>query len=77
MISSLLFLGGIGFQELILLFFVLVIPAALWIAAILSLLKSNQDSTNKLIWAMVILFVPFLGALLYLVVGRKQGRVTS
>ena len=73
MISPLLFLSGIGFQELIL----LLIPVALWVAAILSLLKSNQDSTNKLIWALVILFVPFLGPLLYLIVGRKQGRVAS
>ena len=71
----LLFLGGIGVQELIVLSFVLLVPAALWITAIILLVKAKQDSTTKLIWVLVIIFIPFLGSLLYLIVGRNQNLI--
>jgi hypothetical protein len=38
--------------------------------------KSRTDATSKLIWIIVVIFVPLLGPILYLTVGRKQGRVT-
>jgi len=73
--SSLSFLGGIGFQELIVLSFVFLIPAAFCLTAIVLLAKNKQDSTTKIIWLVAILVFPFLGALLYLIVGRRQNRV--
>ncbi|MDX1937007.1 MAG: PLD nuclease N-terminal domain-containing protein [Flavihumibacter sp.] len=40
---------------------------------LISVLKNNfKDSTSKLIWVLVILFVPFMGSVLYLIIGRKQ-----
>jgi hypothetical protein len=70
--SPLLFLSGIGFQELIVLVFIL-LPAILWIWAIIDLLKSNfENDTNKIIWALIIIFIPFIGAILYLALGRTQ-----
>lgn len=67
------FVGGIGGFELILILFFFFVPVILWIWAIIDLLKSNfSDSTNKLIWALVIIFIPFFGAILYLIVGRGQ-----
>jgi len=75
MISSLLFIGSIGAQELIVLFFILLIPAALWLTAIILLVKAKQDSNTKLLWLLLILFVPFIGSLLYLIVGRKQNLI--
>lgn len=48
-------------------YFVLV----LW--ALVDALKSNfQSSTDKLIWILVICLMPFLGSILYLLIGRKQ-----
>ena len=71
------FLSGVGFQELIVLF-ILILPTIFWIWAIIDLVKSDfQNDTNKIIWAMVIIFVPFIGAILYLTVGRKQKKTAQ
>ena len=43
------------------------------IIAISSLLKSIfKDSKTKLIWVLVILFVPVAGPILYFLIGRRQ-----
>ena len=56
-----------------LILFFLGIPALLWLWALVDLLTSEfGDSTNKLIWVLVIVFLPVLGAILYLLIGRKQ-----
>jgi len=70
--TTLLFLG-ISLQELLLLILFLAIPFGLWLGAIIDLLRSNfADSVTKLIWLIVVAFIPFLGAILYLLIGRKQ-----
>ena len=69
----LLFLTGIGFQELIILLFILIIPFIIWLWAFIDVLKSDfKDSTMKLIWVLVIFFLPVLGCLLYFIIGRAQ-----
>lgn len=71
--SLLLYLGGIGVTEILVLLMFLGLPAVLWIWAIIDLLRSTFASeTNKLIWALVIVFVPVIGSILYLVIGRNQ-----
>ena len=41
--------------------------------ALFSVLRSTfKDSTVKLMWVLVIVFVPFIGPVLYLTIGRKQ-----
>lgn len=72
MISSWLFLGGIGFQELLIFF----IPLVFWIIAIVMLVTAKQDSTTKILWFLIIFFIPLLGALLYLIIGRNQNRLS-
>jgi len=44
---------------------------ALIVYAILDLIKSPMSSTNKIIWGLIIWIVPFIGAIVYLVIGRK------
>ncbi len=67
--NILLFIGGLGGWEILL----LLLPAVLWIWALIDLLQSRfTESINKLIWALVIIFVPFLGPVLYLTIGRRQ-----
>jgi hypothetical protein len=71
--SNLLFIGGIGGSEIMLLLFFIGIPTILWLWALIDLLTSEfTSSTNKLIWVVVILFLPVLGGILYLLIGRKQ-----
>jgi hypothetical protein len=72
-LNSLLFIGGLGGPELMLILFFLGIPAILWLWALIDLLSNDfGDSLNKLIWVFVIVFLPVLGAILYFLIGRKQ-----
>ncbi len=44
-----------------------------WAWALFDLLKSDfKDSTNKLIWLLVVFFLYAFGALLYFFIGRQQ-----
>ena len=44
-----------------------------WAWALIDLLKSDfKDSTNKLIWLLVVFFLYAFGALLYFFIGRQQ-----
>jgi len=42
------------------------------IIAILDLFKSNAETPKKLLWLAIILLVPFIGVLLYFLVGKKK-----
>lgn len=65
-------LGGIGIFELLLIVIVFAVPLILFIIAIMDLIKRDfNDSSVKIIWALVIVFMPFLGSIIYLVAGRK------
>lgn len=53
--------------------FLILLILLLPILAVISLLRSEyRDSTTKLIWLIVILFVPFAGSVLYFIIGRRQ-----
>ena len=72
-INNLLFIGGLGVPELMLIGFFGLLPFLLLLWALIDLLRSNfKNSTEKLVWAVVIIFVPVLGPLLYLLIGRSQ-----
>ena len=64
---------GLGIPELIIIFFLFFLPLTLLIIALIDILRSTfKDSTNKIIWVLVVIFVPFLGPILYLIIGRGQ-----
>jgi len=45
----------------------------IWVWTLLDIVKSrNKNSTEKLIWILVVIFFPFLGTLLYIAIGRKR-----
>lgn len=47
--------------------------AFLWFLALVSILSNRFEGANdKLIWIIVVIFVPFLGALLYWTIGRNR-----
>ena len=43
----------------------------LWIVAIVQILQSSRDGMSKLIWILVVLFLPILGTILWFIIGRK------
>ena len=60
----------IGIFELLIIFLlVMVIP---WLIALIDILRSDFDNNNKLIWLTAVIFVPFIGAIAYFLIGRKQ-----
>lgn len=48
------------------------ISIGLFIYSLIDILKSSFENNNKLIWILVVLFVPILGSILYLFIGKKQ-----
>ena len=42
------------------------------IVAIADIIKSWKDSEKKFLWIVIILLLPFLGMLLYFLVGKKR-----
>jgi len=62
-------------QMLTILFFVLLggIVFGVWLYALISAIKNERlDSTMKLVWVVVILFVNIVGAPLYLIVAPNR-----
>jgi len=60
-----------------LLFFCLFLPLGLaafglWIWALIDVLTHEFEGNDKVIWILVIIFLNWLGALLYLFIGRKH-----
>jgi ABC-type transport system involved in cytochrome c biogenesis permease component len=47
-------------------------PVILWIIALVDCLRSNFEKEGKILWILVIVFLPILGSLLYLFIGRGQ-----
>jgi len=43
-----------------------------WIVALVDCIKGN--SSNKLLWMVLIILLPFLGTILYFLLGRGPGR---
>ncbi|MBI1367727.1 MAG: hypothetical protein GC162_03645 [Planctomycetes bacterium] len=41
------------------------------IIALIDIIKGSMDSTKKLIWVLVTIFVPYVGAILYFLIGKK------
>ena len=53
--------------------FIILLPSVLWIFALIDILKSNfKDSTNKIIWVLIVLLLPVLGSILYFIFGGQQ-----
>lgn len=55
---------------LMLLFFIFSLVAIISIAS-----AKNTDGVHKLMWVIVVLFVPFFGSLLYFIMGRKRNNI--
>lgn len=69
MSSSLLFVGGLGTAELLLILVLLL----LWGYVILEIVTGTiRDSIDKLVWLLLVLLVPVLGVVFYLLVGRRR-----
>lgn len=69
---KLLFIGGLGLPEIIMLMISLSYFALIAFCLIAILRSDFKDNTNKLIWVLVVLLAPFIGSILYLAIGRNS-----
>jgi hypothetical protein len=60
---------GLGMIELILIFLLSMIPSLI---ALIDILRHDFQENQKLIWLIVVLLVPLVGAIAYFAIGRKQ-----
>jgi hypothetical protein len=70
--NHLLFLN-ISSKEMGIIILVILSYFALVIFCLLDAVRATfKDSVTKIVWVLVILFAPFLGSILYLVIGRNS-----
>ncbi|MBC7350097.1 MAG: PLDc_N domain-containing protein [Candidatus Aminicenantes bacterium] len=60
----------IGLSELIILF--LILPLPLFIIALVDILRNDFPGQEKIVWLLVVIFLPLLGPILYFIIGRKK-----
>ena len=59
--------------HLIIVFIFILLPSIFWIIALIDILKSDfRDTNGKIIWALVVIFLPVLGSILYFLIGKSQ-----
>jgi len=74
--ANLLFMG-LGSTEISIILFTGLIPLAVTIWALIDVIKSNFDKdVNKIVWIIVILGIPVIGAILYFFIGSRQKSVS-
>ncbi len=50
-----------------------VVPFFLIVAALIDIIRNQfKRPMDKLVWTLVVLFIPILGAILYFVIGKQQ-----
>jgi len=59
-------------MEILVILFVLFIGLLLPLLALIDIVKSDFEGNNKLMWALIVVFVNFIGAILYFAIGRNQ-----
>lgn len=59
-------------EELLIWQSILILCITLWIYCLVDVLKSQFPQNEKLVWTLAIIFVPFLGTILYLIIGKKK-----
>ena len=69
------FLGNLAGPDVLVL--IALAGLAFSITAIIEILKSHADSMTKLLWFVVIWFMPWLGLILYYKIGRESIKSAS
>ena len=64
--------GIMGLAVLLVLWIIFVAVFVLWLWAMIDILKNEFTGSNKLIWLLVVMLLPFIGMVLYWFIGREQ-----
>ena len=71
--STLLF-ANIGLPEMVMIFIWLIVMCypIIGVLCVLDIIRSTKDQNTKVLWAMIVLLAPIIGAFMYLAVGRDR-----
>ena len=48
------------------------VALGLWAYCLIDIFKSKFEQTEKIVWVLVVILLPFLGSILYLIIGRNR-----
>jgi hypothetical protein len=65
-------IGVIGVAAFFVFWLVFVAVFVFWLWALIDILKSEFTGSNKIVWLLMVVFVPLIGAILYYFIGREQ-----
>ncbi len=65
-------LGMFGPQEIIVILFLGLFIFLLPVLALISIVRNEFKGNDKLIWVIIVLLLPFLGSILYFLIGRSK-----
>ena len=51
---------------------IMLVSIFLWFFCLVDILKNKFEQNDKLIWVLVVIFIPILGSILYLFIGRNK-----
>lgn len=64
--------GMMGLAAMLVMWIVFAAAFVLWLWALVDILKNEFTGSNKLIWLLVVILIPFVGMVLYWFIGREQ-----
>ena len=50
----------------------ILLSIGLWIYCLIDILRNKFTQNDKIIWVLVVIFIPIIGSLLYLFIGKNQ-----
>jgi hypothetical protein len=66
--TTLFLFGGGLFLTLFVILFIILLP----LMALISVLTNEFQGNDKIMWVLIIIFLPFLGSVLYFLIGRDR-----
>ena len=64
--------GILGLSFLLMISLITVAAFALWIWALVDILKNEFTGSNKITWLLAVIMIPMVGMILYWLIGREQ-----
>ncbi|KAF0219253.1 MAG: hypothetical protein FD174_2339 [Geobacteraceae bacterium] len=65
-------IGVVGVAAFFVFWLVFVAVFVFWLWALIDILKSEFTGSNKVVWLLMVMLVPLIGAILYYFIGREQ-----
>ena len=56
---------------------ILFVTLFFWLFCVIDVLRNSFNGNDKLVWILVLLFVPILGPFLYFFIGRKKRIISN